>query len=229
MTMAIIRSRKDGDRGSASGSRPRPFGLKQQGEHGQSVQRRLTPSPPLRTIDGIHTVQVGTRIGHYEVVNAIGSGGMGEVWKARDTRLRRDVAIKALPAALAQDPGRLARLEREAALLASVNHDHIATIHGLEEYGGTRVLVLELVEGTTLESRLVRGRLPVEQALTFARQLAEALTAAHDKGGVSGRRYDVAPDGRFLVTAGVESSLQSAAPVSVILNWLASVRQQTGR
>jgi len=142
----------------------------------------LTPARALRTIDAIHTVQPGTRIGHYEILSTIGSGGMGEVWKARDTRLKREVAIKTLPEALARDPDRLARLEREAALLASVNHDHIATIHGLEEYEGTRVLVLELVEGTTLESRLIRGRLPIEEALTLALQLAQALTAAHDKG-----------------------------------------------
>src|SRR5690349_4714722 len=100
---------------------------------------------------------------------------MGDVWKARDTRLRRDVAIKTLPAALAQDPGRLARLEREASLLASVNHVHIATIHGLEEFSGTPILVLELVEGTTLETRLHRSRIPVEEAITLAVQLAEAL------------------------------------------------------
>lgn len=107
---------------------------------------------------------------------------MGEVWKARDTRLRREVAIKTLPPSLAQDPGRLARLEREAELLASVNHAHIATIHGMEEHAGVRFLVLELVEGVTLESRLLRGPMPVEEVITLALQLAEALAAAHDKG-----------------------------------------------
>ena len=127
-------------------------------------------------------MQPGTRIGHYEVLSAIGSGGMGEVWKARDTRLRREVAIKTLPHTLAQDPGRLARLEREAELLASVNHASIATIHGMEEHAGVRFLVLELVDGVTLESRLLRGPMPLEEVLTLARQLAEALTAAHDKG-----------------------------------------------
>ena len=142
----------------------------------------MTPSPPLRTINAIPTLQAGTRIGHYEVLNPIGSGGMGDVWKARDTRLRRDVAIKTLPAALTQDPARLARLEREAALLASVNHAHIATIHGLEEFRGTPILVLELVDGITLETRLERGPIAVEEAVALAVQLAEALTAAHDKG-----------------------------------------------
>jgi len=128
------------------------------------------------------TLQPGTRIGHYEILTAIGKGGMGEVWKARDTRLRRDVAIKALPDAVAQDPVRRARLEHEAALLATLNHPNIATIHGLEQQDGTSVLVLELVEGNTLEDRLLLGLIPVEEALMLALQLAQALEAAHDKG-----------------------------------------------
>ena len=144
----------------------------------------MTRPPPPPTIDAIQTLQPGARVCHYEVLTAIGSGGMGEVWKARDTRLRREVAIKTLPAALAKDSERLARLEREAELLASVNHDHIATIHGLEEHDGVRFLVLELVEGTTLEARLLGGRIPVEESLRLALQLAQALTAAHAKGVV---------------------------------------------
>jgi serine/threonine protein kinase len=126
-------------------------------------------------------LQPGTRIGHYEILTAIGKGGMGEVWKARDTKLRRDVAIKALPSAAAQDTALLVPFEREAALLATLNHPHIATIHGLEQQDGTSVLVLELVEGNTLEDRLRRGAIPVEEALTLALQLAQALEAAHDK------------------------------------------------
>ena len=106
---------------------------------------------------------------------------MGEVWRARDTKLRRDVAIKALPAAVAQDPERLVRLEHEAALLAALNHPNIATIHGLEQQGGTSVLVMELVDGNTLEDRLLLGIGPVEEALLLALQLAQALEAAHDK------------------------------------------------
>ena len=106
---------------------------------------------------------------------------MGEVWKARDTKLRRDVAIKTLPAALAQEPERLARLEREAELLATLNHHHIAAIHGLEQLHGTSFLVLELVEGDTLEERILRGAIPIEEALTLALQVAQALEAAHDK------------------------------------------------
>jgi serine/threonine-protein kinase len=107
---------------------------------------------------------------------------MGEVWRARDTRLRREVAIKALPPALAQEPERLARLKREAELLASLNHPHIATIHGLEEQEGAPFLVLELVEGGTLDARLLRGPLPIDEALQLALQIAQALEAAHGKG-----------------------------------------------
>src|SRR5688500_13838239 len=96
----------------------------------------------------------GTRLGPYEIVSLLGAGGMGEVYRARDTRLGRDVAIKALPAALAHDPERLARFEREARLLASLNHPNIAAIYGLEEVGGQRHLVLEFVEGASLAHRL---------------------------------------------------------------------------
>ncbi len=141
----------------------------------------MTASRAPPTIGRTLTLQPGTRIGHYEIVTAIGKGGMGEVWKARDTKLRRDVAIKALPNTAAQDPARLIRLEREAALLATLNHPHIATIHGLEQQDGTSVLVLELVEGNTLEDRLRRGAIPIEEALTLALQLAQALEAAHEK------------------------------------------------
>ena len=100
----------------------------------------------------------GTRIGAYDVTGQLGAGGMGEVYRARDTRLDRDVALKVLPAAFTADPDRLARFEREARVLASLNHPNIAQIHGLEETGGTRALVLELVEGPTLADRLEQGR-----------------------------------------------------------------------
>ena len=138
----------------------------------------------------------GTRLGVYEVAAKIGEGGMGEVYQARDTKLDRDVALKVLPAAFTADPDRLARFEREAKVLASLNHPNIASIYGLEESGQTRALVLELVEGPTLAERItgsgdpsgspIRGsedpRLPVEEALTIARQIAEALEAAHEQG-----------------------------------------------
>jgi eukaryotic-like serine/threonine-protein kinase len=140
---------------------------------------------------------------------------MGEVWKARDSRLRREVAIKTLPASLAQDPGRLARLEREATVLASLNHHHIATIHGLEEHHGTRFLVLELVEGATLEERLLHGRIPVEDALTLALQLAAALEAAHGKGiihrDLKPANIKITPDKRIKVLDfGIAKALAAA-------------------
>jgi Tol biopolymer transport system component len=125
----------------------------------------------------------GTRIGPYEVVASLGAGGMGEVYRARDSRLGRDVAIKLLPAALVTDADRLARFEREARVLASLTHPNIAAIYGLEEAEGQRALVLELVEGATLADRILeRGRVPAAEALALARQVAEALDAAHERG-----------------------------------------------
>ncbi len=124
----------------------------------------------------------GTKLAHYEILDSLGAGGMGEVYRARDERLGRDVALKVLPEAFLHDPDRLARFRREAQALASLNHPHIAAIHGLEEVDGQRFLVLELVEGETLDLRIARGPLPLDDALSFARQIAEALEAAHDKG-----------------------------------------------
>jgi serine/threonine-protein kinase len=148
-------------------------------------------------------MQAGTRLGHYEVLEAIGRGGMGEVWKALDTKLHREVAIKTLPEALAQDPDRLARLGREATLLAALNHPNIAAIHGLEESNNTRFLVLELVEGGTLADRLARGPVPVEDALKLALQIAESLEAAHEKGIVhrdlKPANVKITPEGRVKV------------------------------
>jgi eukaryotic-like serine/threonine-protein kinase len=118
---------------------------------------------------------------HYEIGAAIGAGGMGEVYRARDTRLGRDVAIKTLPAAFADDPDRLSRLQREAKVLASLNHPNIAQIYGLGESGGISCIVMELVEGETLQGRLSRGPIPVEEAVRIARQILEALEAAHEK------------------------------------------------
>jgi len=125
---------------------------------------------------------VGKTLGHYEILEPLGVGGMGEVYRARDTKLDRDVAIKVLPEDFATDQDRLARFEREAKLLAALNHNNIGAIHGLEESDGVRFLVLELIEGETLEQRLVKGALPVAEALDIARQIAEALEAAHDEG-----------------------------------------------
>src|SRR5260221_6234470 len=124
----------------------------------------------------------GTRLGPYEILAPLGVGGMGEVYRARDARLGRDVAIKALPAAFAADPERLARFQREAQTLASLNHPNIAAIYGLEEASGTPHLVLELVEGETLAALLARGRMPPADALRLGIQVAAALEAAHERG-----------------------------------------------
>jgi serine/threonine protein kinase len=124
----------------------------------------------------------GTRLGPYEITAQIGAGGMGEVYLARDTNLDRHVAIKILPEAVAQDPERLARFEREAKTLASLNHPNIAIIHGLENADGVRALVMELVEGPTLADRIAQGPIPVDDALPIAKQIAEALEVAHEQG-----------------------------------------------
>ena len=123
----------------------------------------------------------GTRLGAYEVTAQIGIGGMGEVYRARDTRLKRDVALKILPELFATDPERLARFQREAEVLASLNHPNIAHVYGLEQADGVQALVMELVEGPTLADRIAQGPIPVDEALPIARQIAEALEAAHEK------------------------------------------------
>src|SRR3984893_446558 len=127
------------------------------------------------------TIAVGTRLGSYEVVAQIGAGGMGEVYRAPDTKLARDVAIKVLPANFVNDPERLSRFQREARMLAALNHTNIATIYGLEQSGGVTCLVMELVSGETLAERVKAGPLGTEEALKIAVQIAEALEAAHEK------------------------------------------------
>ena len=135
-------------------------------------------------------LSIGTRLGPYEIVAPLGAGGMGEVYRARDGKLNRDVALKILPDAFASDPDRLARFTREAQTLASLNHPNIAHIHGLEEsdpsagsgQAGVRALVMELVEGEDLAVRIARGPMPLDEALPIARQIAEALEAAHGQG-----------------------------------------------
>ena len=124
----------------------------------------------------------GTTLGPYQVTAKIGEGGMGEVYRARDTKLDRDVALKVLPQAFTDDPDRLARFEREAKVLASLNHPKIGSIYGLEEAEGQKALVLELVEGPTLAERITQGPIPVDEALPIAKQIAEALEAAHEQG-----------------------------------------------
>ena len=124
----------------------------------------------------------GHRIGPYEILSTLGAGGMGEVYRARDAKLNRDVAIKVLLSAVANDPDRLARFSREAQVLASLNHPNIAHIHGIEESSGITALVMELVEGEDLSQRIARGAIPLDEALPIARQIAEALESAHEQG-----------------------------------------------
>src|SRR5215475_9201276 len=125
---------------------------------------------------------IGTRLAHYEITSHIGSGGMGDVYQATDTKLGRSVAIKFLPEAFSHDDERVARFQREARVLASLNHSGIAAIYGLEESAGRTFLVMELVPGETLEQRISQGAVPIEEALAVAIQIAAALEAAHEKG-----------------------------------------------
>ena len=124
----------------------------------------------------------GVRLGIYEILDLIGTGGMGEVYRARDPRLNREVAVKVLPPLLPADSDRLPRFKREAQVLALLNHPNIAAIYGFEESAGTQALILELVEGPTLADRLTQGRIPLDEALPIAMQVAEALEAAHERG-----------------------------------------------
>ena len=145
----------------------------------------------------------GTRLGPYEITGQIGAGGMGEVYCARDTKLDRDVAIKILPGAFAADTDRIARFQREARTLASLNHPNIAHIHGLEDSNGVRALVMELVEGEDLAQRIARGAIPVAEALPIAKQMADALEAAHEQGiihrDLKPANIKVRPDGTVKV------------------------------
>jgi len=124
----------------------------------------------------------GIQLGPYEILSLLGTGGMGEVYRAHDTKLHREVALKVLPSEFASDPERMGRFKREAQLLASLNHPNIAAIYGLEEGAGVRALVMELAEGPTLAERISHGPIPLGEALPLARQIAEALEAAHEKG-----------------------------------------------
>jgi serine/threonine protein kinase len=171
----------------------------------------------------------GTRLGPYEIVAPLGVGGMGEVYRARDTKLGREVAIKVLPAAFTADRDRRARFEREARVLATLNHPHIGAIHGFEESGDVRGLILELVEGPTLAERIARGPLSLAEALTIAQQIADALDAAHEKGIVhrdlKPANIKVTPQGvvkvldfglaKLLPAPDVSGGLTEAPPMSI--------------
>ena len=124
----------------------------------------------------------GTRLGPYEILSAIGAGGMGEVYRARDSKLGRDVAIKVLPEEFARDIDRMARFQREAKVLASLNHTNVASIYGLEDSSTTHALVMELVEGPTLADRIRQGPIPIDEAVPIAKQICDALEYAHERG-----------------------------------------------
>src|SRR5216110_1302377 len=146
---------------------------------------------------------IGSKLAHYEITRHLGSGGMGDVYQATDSKLGRSVAIKFLPEAFSHDSERVARFEREARVLASLNHPHIAGIYGLEESGERKFLVMELVDGETLAERIKRGPIPVEESLGIAKQICEALEAAHEKGiihrDLKPANIKITPDGKVKV------------------------------
>jgi serine/threonine protein kinase len=161
----------------------------------------------------------GTRLGSYEVLAPLGAGGMGEVYRAHDSKLKRDVAIKILPEAFAHDSDLMARFEREAQVLASLNHPNIAAIYGLEESHDTRALVMELVEGPTLAERIGRRTMPLNETVPIAKQIAEALEYAHEKGiihrDLKPANVKVTPDGNVKVLDfGLAKALEEPTPVS---------------
>src|SRR5215470_5084516 len=146
---------------------------------------------------------IGTKLAHYEIAAHLGSGGMGDVYQATDTKLGRSVAIKFLPDVFSHDTERVARFQREARVLASLNHPNIAAIYGLEEIDRRHFLVMELVPGETLAERIKRGAIPIEKALPIAKQIAEALEEAHEKGiihrDLKPANIKVTPDGKVKV------------------------------
>src|SRR5437867_4785158 len=168
------------------------------------------------------SVAIGTQLGSLEITALLGKGGMGEVYRARDTKLKREVAIKILPDEFARDPDRVSRFQREAEVLASLNHPNIAAIYDLQEANDTRFLVLELVEGETLDERIQRGPIPVEEALQIAKHICEALEAAHEKGIVhrdlKPGNVKITPDGKVKVLDfGLAKALE-IAPAKITSN-----------
>jgi len=164
---------------------------------------------------------IGKTLSHYKVLEKIGQGGMGEVYRAEDTNLSRDVAIKVLPEQFTQDPQRLARFEREAKLLASLNHPNIAAIYGFEEADGVRFLAMELVPGETLAERVAKGPVPVEEALEICRQIAEGVEAAHEKGVIhrdlKPANVKVTPEGKVkILDFGLAKAFEAETPVTDI-------------
>src|SRR6187455_1851701 len=143
---------------------------------------------------------IGTKLAHYEITSHLGTGGMGEVYQATDSKLGRSVAIKLVSEAFTHDPDRAARFEREARVLASLNHPNIAAIYGVEESGGITALVMELVEGKDLSQLIAHGAIPIDEAVPIAKQIAEALEAAHEQGiihrDLKPANIKIRPDGR---------------------------------
>ena len=162
-------------------------------------EQRLAP-----IIHGTHVaLSPGARLGQYEIVSVLGAGGMGEVYRATDTKLKRQVALKILPSSFAADADRLARFQREAEVLASLNHPQIAAIYGLEDTDGLKALVMELVDGEDLSQRIARGPIALDDALPIAKQIAEALEVAHEQGiihrDLKPANIKVRPDGTVKV------------------------------
>ena len=169
------------------------------------------------------SLHVGQQLGSYEITSLIGKGGMGEVYRAHDSKLKRDVAIKLLPDEFSNDHDRLSRFQREAEVLASLNHSNIAVIHDLQEENGSHFLVMELVEGETLADRISRGALPVDEALGIARQICDALMAAHEKGVIhrdlKPANVQVLPDGKLKVLDfGLAKALESDSGKATVSN-----------
>src|SRR5215813_5692333 len=165
---------------------------------------------------------IGTRLAHYELTNHLRSGGMGDVYQATDSKLGRSVAIKLLPEAFSHDSDRVLRFEREARILASLNHPQIAGIHGLEEFEERKFLVMELVDGETLSERIKRGPIPVDESLQIARQICEALEAAHEKGiihrDLKPANVKITPDGKVKVLDFGLAKAFEDEPVNVTLS-----------
>src|SRR5262245_24511539 len=149
------------------------------------------------------SLEIGQQISSYEIKALLGRGGMGEVYRARDSKLKRDVAIKILPEEFSRDQDRISRFQREAEVLASLNHTNIGTIYDLQEANGSRFLIMELVEGETLAERIQRGPLPVDEALQIAKSICDALEAAHEKGVIhrdlKPSNVKIMPDGKVKV------------------------------
>ena len=162
---------------------------------------------------------VGNTISHYKVLEKIGEGGMGEVYRATDTKLNRDVALKILPQQFASDSQRMGRFQREAEVLASLDHPNIGQIYGIEEAGQTKALVLQLIEGPTLAERIAQGPIPVEDALKIALQITEGLEAAHEKGVIhrdlKPANIKITPEGQVkILDFGLAKALEGEAPES---------------